>query len=57
MRLWIAKNKKTVAEVRPLFPQHQAALTTPLGPIGQLIGRGCLDPEIILKLQEDRLIS
>lgn len=32
-------------------------LTASLGPIGQLIGRWCLDPEIILKLQEDGLIS
>lgn len=39
------------------MPIHPAALTTPLGPVGQLIGRRCLDPEIILQLQEDGLIS
>lgn len=39
------------------MPIHPATLTTPFGPVGQLIGRRCLDPEIILQLQEDGLIS
>lgn len=51
----MAKNKKQCGQGEPYSTRQ--VLTTPLGPIGQLVGRWCLDPEIILKPQEDGLIS
>lgn len=54
---WAANNKKQCGRGEPAIPIYPAALTTPLGPVGQLIGGRCLDPEIILQLQEDGLIS
>lgn len=52
-----AKNKKPCGQVEPTIPINPARLTAPLGPVGQLVGRRRLDPEIILQLQEDGLIS